>query len=179
MQPGRCVLDLGCGEGSFTGELARVGAEPVGVDVAEAAVTRARRAHPALHFSTLTADGRLPLEDSSCDLVWAGEVIEHVADTARTLSEIRRVLRPGGRLLITTPNNGRLRMLTVLLLRFEHHFDPLGGHLRFFTRRSLRSLLEQFGFERIQIDKACGLPGLRTTLLCSALKTSVIASDPA
>jgi ubiquinone/menaquinone biosynthesis C-methylase UbiE len=55
-------------------------------------------------------EGPLPFKDNSFDVVWASEVIEHVADTARWLSEVRRVLAPSGRLLVTTPSHGRLRV---------------------------------------------------------------------
>ena len=92
------LLDLGCGAGDFTAALAAAGASPVGVDVAEAALRRARERHPGLDFRVVPLDGPLPLEDCEFGLVWASEVIEHVADTARWLSEVRRVLAPGGRL---------------------------------------------------------------------------------
>ena len=94
VRPGDHALDLGCGDGKFIGLLARAGAQPVGVDVAEAALRRARLAHPEIRFLLAPFDGPLPLEDGAFDLVWASEVIEHVADTARWLSEVRRVLRP-------------------------------------------------------------------------------------
>src|ERR1700759_4387601 len=98
------ALDLGCGDGLFTGELARAGADPIGVDVAEAALDRARAREPGLEFRLAPIDGPLPLADNAFDLVWASEVIEHVADTAQWLSEVRRVLAPRGRPLITTPS---------------------------------------------------------------------------
>ena len=96
------MLYLGSGSGDFTALLAQAGAHPVGVEVAQAALDRARQRHPELDFRLVPIDGPLPLEDNSFDLVWASEVIEHIADTARSLSEIRRVLVPRGRLLVTT-----------------------------------------------------------------------------
>ena len=79
--------------------MARAGAQAIGVDVAEAALRRARSRHPGVEFLLVPLDGPLPFEDGSFDLVWASEVIEHVSDTARWLSEVRRVLAPAGRLL--------------------------------------------------------------------------------
>ena len=89
------VLDVGCGEGHFAAELARAGFAVVGVDVAEEPLRRARARHPALDLRIVPVDGPWPLPDASFDVVWAGETIEHVADTAGWLSEVRRVLRSG------------------------------------------------------------------------------------
>ena len=101
VRPTDRVLDLGCGDGALTGVLAGAGASVVGVDVAESALARARSKHPQLTFAVTPIDGPLPYDDGTFDVVWSSEVIEHVADTARWLSEVRRVLVPRGRLLLT------------------------------------------------------------------------------
>lgn len=156
------ALDLGCGDGAFTEVMASAGAQTVGAEVAEEALARARRRHPALDFQLVPIDGPLPFEDCRFELVWASEVIEHAADTARWLSEVRRVLKPGGRLLLTTPSHGRLRVALGGLERFS---PALGDHLHLYTRRSLRSLLEEFGFEEVSVRTAAGPPLLRRLLL--------------
>ena len=164
---GERVLDLGCGDGTFTAVVAQAGAEPVGVDVAEAAVGRARARHPDLQFQLAPIDGPLPFEDNRFDVLWSSEVIEHVADTARWLSEVRRVLKPGGRLLLTTPSHGRLR---VALHGVEGFSEPLGDHLHLYTGRSLRTLLHEFGFSDVRIRAAAGRPLLRRLLMARALR---------
>jgi SAM-dependent methyltransferase len=161
------VLDLGCGDGRFTAELARVGAAPTGVDIAEAALNRARAAHPDLDFRLAPIDGPLPFDDGSFDVVWTTEVIEHVADTARWLSEVRRVLVPRGRLLLTTPSHGRLR---VALSGVEAFSDPLGDHLHLYTKGSLENLLAEFGFDEISVRTAGGPRLLRRLLLARAVR---------
>lgn len=168
IDPEARVLDLGCGAGAFTAALAAAGARPVGADVAEAAVRRAREREPGLDFRLVPTDGPLPFADAEFDAVWASEVIEHVADTGGWLSEVRRVLRPGGLLLLTTPYHGRLKGALLALARFELHFDPRGGHLRYYTRRSLSELLEDFGFVDVGLTTAGGPPLLRRTLLARA-----------
>jgi SAM-dependent methyltransferase len=159
------VLDLGSGAGEFTAEIDRQGHEVIGAEVAQAAIDRARRRYPDLEFSLVPFDGPLPFADNAFDLVWASEVIEHVADTARWLSEVRRVLTPRGRVLITTPSHGRLRLL---LHGIEPYSDPLGDHLHLYTRASLMALLREFDFDAIEVRAAGGPPLLRRTLLARA-----------
>lgn len=162
---GASVLDLGCGTGDLGAAMMAAGARVVAVDVAEAALRRARARHPELELALAPIDGPLPLQDGAFDVVWASEVIEHVADTARWLSEVRRVLAPGGRLLLTTPSHGRLRLLVDGI---ERHSDPLGDHLHLYTARSLRTLLDEFDFAEVGIRRAGGPPLLRRLLLASA-----------
>jgi SAM-dependent methyltransferase len=161
------ALDLGCGAGSFTAVLADAGATAVGVDVAEAALRRARERNPLLDFRLAPIDEPLPLADNSFDVVWASEVIEHVADTARWLSEVRRVLVPTGRFLLTTPSHGRLPIAIGGLERFA---EPLGDHLHLYTRRSLETVLGEFGFTEIDIRAVGGLPMFRRMLMARAAR---------
>jgi SAM-dependent methyltransferase len=165
IRPGERVLDLGSGAGEFAAEISRAGATAVGVEVAEAAIARARSGHPELEFRLAPIDGALPLGDGEFDVVFSSEVIEHVADTARWLSEVRRVLRPGGRLLVTTPSHGRVRLALSGIQRFS---EPLGDHLHLYTRRSLQQVLTEFGFDDVSVRTAAGPPLLRRLLLASA-----------
>ncbi|MEA2299268.1 MAG: hypothetical protein QOF77_2204 [Solirubrobacteraceae bacterium] len=156
---GERVLDLGCGEAAFTAALARVGAHPVGVEVAGEPLRRARERHPGLELHLLDGSRRLPFPDAHFDVVWAGEVIEHVADGLGLLDELRRVLGPDGRLLVTTPDHSR-RLVWGLALRrtaFERHFDPRSDHVRFFTVRTLGLLLEEAGFSPTSIVRRRGV----------------------
>jgi SAM-dependent methyltransferase len=164
---GERALDLGCGTGDFTAVLAQAGMQTIGCDVAPTAVARARAAHPGLDFRLVPIGGPLPFEDNSFELVWATEVIEHVADTAHWLSEVRRVLAPRGRLLLTTPSHGRLRVATGGIERFS---EPLGDHLHLYTRRSLDDTLRSFDFDQIEIRSLGGPPLMRRTLFARAVR---------
>lgn len=163
------VLDVGCGEGHFAAALVRCGAEVVAVDVAEEPLRRARAHHPDMDLRLVEPRGPLPLRDASFDVVWAGETIEHVADTLGWLSELRRVLRSGGLVLLSAPDHGPLSRWRLAVSRraFEAHFDPRSDHLRFYTRRVLADLLADFGFEEVAVAGAGGLPGARRVLLAS------------
>ena len=104
---GERVLDVGCGEGSFAAALLARAAPRSSASTSPRSRCAARgRATPSSTLRLIDGEGSWALEDASFDVVWAGEVIEHVADTAAWLSEVRRVLRSGGRLLLSTPDHG-------------------------------------------------------------------------
>ena len=167
---GERVLDLGCGEGDFSAALAEHGALPVAVEVAAEALRRAAAREPALELRLVGSDGALPFRDATFDAVWAGELLEHVRDCAGLLDECHRVLRAGGRLLVSTPNHPPLRLLRLALSprAFDAHFEPRADHLRFFSSRTLRALLEVTGFDHVAVRTAGGLPGARPLLLATA-----------
>ena len=171
---GERVLDLGCGAGRFLAALRDAGADPVGVELAEGALERARRNVPGAELHLLGPGGEIPLEDATVDLVWCSEVLEHVPDTAALVSEARRVLRTGGRLLITTPSHDLPRRGLIGLARFDEHFDPLGQHVRFYSRRSLARVLDAFAFEDVHITGIGGPPLLRETLVARARKARLV-----
>jgi SAM-dependent methyltransferase len=152
-RPGERVLDLGCGAGRFLAALRDAGADPVGVEIAEAAAARARANVPGADVRVLERDGSLPLGHGEVDLVWCSEVLEHIPDVGHALLEVRRVLKGGGRVLLTVPYHGRLQAAAIALTRFDAHFDPLGQHVRFFTRTSLAAALEHAGFTGVRVRR--------------------------
>ena len=168
--PGDRVLDLGCGAGRFVAAAHETGADVVGVDIAEAALERARQVTPGADLRLLGADGSVPLGHGEVDLVWCSEVLEHVPDTVGLLTEIRRVLCSGGRLLLTVPDHGRLRRTLIALARYESHYDPLGQHLRFYSRRSLTVALDATGFTDVRLAALGGLPLLREAIVARAVR---------
>jgi 2-polyprenyl-3-methyl-5-hydroxy-6-metoxy-1,4-benzoquinol methylase len=171
LNPDERLLDLGCGVGHFAAAAAAAGAEVLAADVAEEALRRARALHPELGLHLIDGEGGWELEDADFDIVWAGEVIEHVADTASWLSELRRVLRPGGRLLLSTPLLGRRELLAAALSGavFARRFEPRSDHLRHYNAATLKALLADFHFERIAV-RSDGPRGERL-LLASAVRS--------
>jgi len=99
----RTVLEVGCGEGYGTALLGARARRIVGLDYDELTVAHARTAYPDVPFvcANLAA---LPIRSASVDVLASLQVIEHVWDHPQFVRECRRVTRPGGRLLITTPN---------------------------------------------------------------------------
>jgi len=99
------VLDAACGEGYGSALLARSAASVVGVDVDAEAVAHARERYSRANLSFAAGSvAELPLADGSVDLVVSFETIEHLAGQQRMLAEFRRVLAPGGALMLSSPN---------------------------------------------------------------------------
>jgi SAM-dependent methyltransferase len=160
----RC-LDVGCGDGRAGGlGLKPYGVEYLGVDISQNAVEAARaRGLDAFQIADSTA---LPFADAEFDAALCLEVIEHLMYPQLTLAEIFRVLKPGGVLLLTTPNVAywRRRLDLALLGRWnpfgyslaveEPWADP---HIRFFNPGSLRRLLTGSGFIRPAVAGHSGM----------------------
>ena len=138
------ALDVGCGDGRLSAELDA--GELTAADVSGVALNRARLRLPSARLVELDPDAPLPFDDSGFDLVLCAETIEHVRDIQLLLSEIRRVLRPGGTLALTTPAH----------LPLGRPPDPLSPHLRQFTRRSLARVLDELGFEVDSLRRRSG-----------------------
>ena len=138
------ALDLGCGDGRLGAELDA--GDLTAADVSAVALDRARSRLPGARMVELEPDAPLPLDDASFDLVLCAETIEHVRDVQLFLSEIRRVLRPGGTLALSTPAT----------LPIGPRPDPLSPHLRQFTRRSLSRVVKELGFEIESLRRRSG-----------------------
>ena len=144
LEPARSALDLGCGDGALSSV---VRADKLTLaDVSAVALERARALVPGAEAVELDPDAPLPFADGSFDLVVCTETLEHVRDLQLFLSEVRRVLVPGGRLAITTPAHRGLIAVP----------DPLSPHLRFLTKRTLRALLDRMGFEVSELRRRRG-----------------------
>jgi SAM-dependent methyltransferase len=141
IRPGERVLDLGCGRGHWAGKAARAGAEVVAYDVKREGVERAALRYPRVTFVHGSAE-ETGLEDESFDVVLLLSVLEHTAEPERVLAEIARVLRPGGRLALTTDmfDDERWRSSRE---RLAARWDVR----RFFGRSEIQGLLAANGFE--------------------------------
>jgi ubiquinone/menaquinone biosynthesis C-methylase UbiE len=102
-QPGKTVLDVGCGTGYGTAILAEHAQQIVGIDYSSSAVRFARRRYPKVDFRVMNAE-QLHFAEASFDFVFSSENLEHLHDQAAHLKEVRRVLKPGGLCFIATPN---------------------------------------------------------------------------
>lgn len=141
---GRDILDAGCGEGITLEKLTKLFPDRrvVGVDTEPENLEICKRHNLPVQDGSLYA---LPFADASFDTVLFSEVIEHLDMPEKALSEINRVLRPGGRVIIIFPND-RTFMLARLALGMirEAFYDP--GHVKQWTPRQIRKSLTKSGF---------------------------------
>jgi ubiquinone/menaquinone biosynthesis C-methylase UbiE len=134
---GKTVLDIACGSGYGTQLLAAQATKVIGVDVSAEAVGYAKKHFPAKNVEYRVGDGqKIPLGDASVDLVVSFETIEHVKDYKTFLSELHRVLKPGGVLVISTPNDAAYPQTNEF-------------HLHEFTFSEIKSLLGEH-FPKVQ-----------------------------
>jgi len=128
------ILDVGCGTGANLLMLSEYG-DAEGVDISEDALAFCRER--GLDKVRLGAGEQLPYDDGTFDLVTALDVVEHMDDDLAGLREMRRVLRPGGRVLLFVPTFMFLWGLQ----------DDVSNHRRRYRLPELRRVLEQAGFE--------------------------------
>jgi 2-polyprenyl-3-methyl-5-hydroxy-6-metoxy-1,4-benzoquinol methylase len=145
------ILDVGCGTGLNAGHLVRQGHEVVGIDLSPIAIEKFR----ARGYQGIVCDieaGPPPFSQESFDLVYASEVIEHCVDTMGFLRSLHGLLKPGGTMLLSTPNSAfwAYRLLGLLGRAPSEYQHP--GHVRFFSKRSLASAVSAAGFEIAEIS---------------------------
>ncbi len=149
------LLDVGCGDGRVLELLHSRHPRAVGVDISWNALREAKQRVPTGRWACAALERELPFADASFDVALFFEVIEHLLDVPTALRALHRVLRPGGLLYLSTPYHGLAKNLALAALAFDHHFDPVGPHIRFFTVRSLTRLLRQAGF-RVERHRCLG-----------------------
>jgi len=156
---GTRVLDIGCGNGTLSGAYLSRGWRVVGVDASPQGIEAARVQFPAGRWETVAADRSVldQLGEEPFDLVISTEVVEHLYAPRDWARGCFAALRPGGTLICTTPYHGYLKNLTIALLnKTDAHFNPLwdGGHIKFWSRRTLGRLLSEAGFRDLRFQGA-------------------------
>ncbi len=187
------ALDIGCGDGGIAERIQNLGINMYGIDVSHEQLKNAEKR--GVHTQEGDIQKTLPYNDNSFDIVFAGEVIEHIADPRNFVTEINRILKTGGLFVVTTPNlagfDNRIRLLFGKIPRCieplsSHHYQ----HVRPFTFSSLEDFLNKGGFavdsfasnrvkvlsfDFLKIDSyvlAEYLPSIGATLIVGAIKNS-------
>jgi ubiquinone/menaquinone biosynthesis C-methylase UbiE len=157
LPPGSAVVDVGCGAGRAVGELTERGSRAIGVDVNEQMIAAARDRRPSGDFRVGNADD-LPLEDAEVAGYRAEKVFHEIADAARALREARRVLVPGGRVVLigqdwdtfVIDSDDPALTRTIVHARADMLPNPRAA-------RRYRSLLLDGGFEEVEVEVRTGI----------------------
>lgn len=157
--PAGKLLDVGCGGGRFMNRMGRMGWEVEGIDFDEKATAKITRRYGMKTYTGDLASCRLP--DASYDAITLSHAIEHLFDPEKILAECKRILKPGGRLVITTPNvEGAAAKL---FGRFWRGWEP-PRHLHLFSVNPLRNILLKTGFDIGEIrTSSAGAAGIYRT----------------
>jgi SAM-dependent methyltransferase len=157
--PGR-VLDVGCSTGYLAQRLVERGAVVVGIESDERAAAEAR----GVCEDVLVGDVEtmaLPFPERFFDVVLCGDLIEHLRDPERFLARARPLLRPGGKLVLTTPNVANWAMRLGLLAgrwRYTDRGILDRTHLHLFTKKTLEEMLVRAGYRVVTLDVTAPVP---------------------
>ena len=143
LHAGSRVLDVGCGRGVLLSAMADAGMEAHGFEISP---TAAKGADSRAEIRIASSLQQAAYAEGSFDLVILCHVLEHLSQPAETLREIHRILRPGGRLVVTVPNFSSLQAQWTRSAWF--HLD-LPRHLYHFPAQGLNRLLERTGFRSL------------------------------
>jgi len=167
------VLDVGCGNGAIARSLIAQGYDVYGVDASESGIAIANAESPGRFFVLDVSSGELPagLAGKRFDVVISTEVIEHLYDPRGFIAFARRILQSGGEFIVSTPYHGYFKNLALAAAgKLDAHFTVLwdGGHIKFFSRRTLEQMLREQGFEVTAFAGAGRLPWLWKSMLMKA-----------
>ena len=170
------ILDVGCGNGTLCRKLAEAGFSVVGLESSPTGVAAARQSVPGGTFYEMSVyDDPKSIAEDGLDVVVSTEVIEHLFLPKALPKLARAKLKAGGFLVLSTPYHGYLKNLFLSLVNgWDRHFSPGwdGGHIKFWSRRTLTKLLEAKGFKVLEFHGAGRLPWLWKSMVLVAQKAS-------
>jgi SAM-dependent methyltransferase len=188
------ILDIGCGDGSFIVKFKKYG-ETYGVDVSEKAIKIAKEASVDAYKVDISFE-KLPFPDEYFNIVYMGDVIEHLINPDFAIKEVNRVLKLDGFLVLSTPNLASWINRFLLLFGMQplfsevstsktfgrgprsYNFFPV-GHLRLFTFRALKEFLTYYRFNILTVEGASyeNLPKIVADIDRILSKIPSLASD--
>ncbi len=173
LPPEAVIVDLGCGNGSLLAQLRGHGWELHGIEMSQSGLEQASKNFPDIHFShaDLTTDLASHPLTARCDAVISTEVVEHVFFPRIYAKNCHRFLKPGGRLIISTPYHGYCKnVMLAVMNKMDGHYSALWdyGHIKFWSQKTLTLLLEETGFAVTQFLGVGRVPLLWKSMILMA-----------
>jgi 2-polyprenyl-6-hydroxyphenyl methylase/3-demethylubiquinone-9 3-methyltransferase len=167
------IFDLGCGNGSVANFISTKGWIVTGIDPSIDGIKQANLAFPALNLQRGSAYENLSEKYGQFPALISLEVIEHLYDPRLYLKTIFDLLIPGGTVIISTPYHGYWKNLVMALFgKMDHHFHALwdGGHIKFWSKKTLKIILSETGFVDIKFKTVGRIPLIAKSMIAIAQK---------
>jgi 2-polyprenyl-3-methyl-5-hydroxy-6-metoxy-1,4-benzoquinol methylase len=171
--PERRAFEIGCGNAAIANLLSTLGFAVTGIDPSESGIAVARAAYPHLRVAVGDAYDDLAGQYGTFPLVVSLEVIEHCFYPRRFARTFHDLIERGGVGVLSTPYHGYLKNLVLALAgQWDAHLGPLwdGGHIKFFSVRTLQLLLEEVGFQQVDFIRVGRIPPLAKSLVAVVSK---------
>src|SRR4030042_2156311 len=155
------ILDIGCYDGTFLSSIKNRDNNFFSLEASDWGVEQCRKKNINVQQYFFDDVSQLPYGGNFFDIVIAGEIIEHINDTDFFLEEISRILKPKGKLLLSTPNIASLGRRLLLLfginpiIELSPNEPDSSGHIRYFTFKTLAQLLEKHNFKILSSQSDC------------------------
>lgn len=165
------VFDLGCGNGSVANFIAKRGFDVCGIDPSTQGIEQANRAFPDLDLRIGSADDDLSATFGKVSTVISLEVVEHLYDPKKFARAVFDLLDDGGTAIISTPYHGYLKNLALAATgSLDAHFTALwdGGHIKFWSVKTLTALLQEAGFNQIRFYRVGRIPVFAKSMIAIA-----------
>jgi SAM-dependent methyltransferase len=170
---GDVIFELGCGNGAIANTLSEIGYSIVGVDPSAQGIQLANQHYPHLKLFNGSAYDDLSAQYGNFKIVLSLEVVEHVYFPRKYASTLFDLVAEGGSAIVSTPYHGYLKNLALALSgKMDDHFTALWdyGHIKFWSFKSLRILLEEAGFSDIRFQRVGRIAPLAKSMIAVARK---------
>jgi 2-polyprenyl-6-hydroxyphenyl methylase/3-demethylubiquinone-9 3-methyltransferase len=167
------IFDLGCGNGSISNELNKMGYDVTGIDQSPYGIEQALQKYPNLKLYNGSVYDDLSAKYGKFPIVICLEVVEHVFFPRKFASTLYDLTESGGWAIVSTPYHGYFKNLVMALTgKMDNHFTALwdNGHIKFWSIKTLRILLEEAGFNHLIFRRVGRIAALAKSMIAIAKK---------
>ena len=171
--PSQSIFEIGCGNGEIANCLKEEGHTVTAIDPSSSGIAAAKQSYSNIHFALGSTVDDLVSQYGTFPVVLSLEVVEHCFSPKQFSERVFDLVEPGGVALISTPYHGYLKNLALAVTNsFDQHWSPTweGGHIKFWSPKTLTILLENAGFADVDFVKVGRIPPLAKSMIAIAKK---------